>query len=155
MDNKLWKDGLNFGIPPVLGVAGAIVAFRIQENAYGRPNEMAQVSAGLGNPDYLTSFAYPLCLMWLLRFVALEGEMENRSLGHKNLEKFFRQARWLIPVAVAMINVAYEVTSRPAYHDNPTLDILAGFAAAGVGLGLEALTARTQSPTSCLDICLE
>lgn len=142
MDKKLWKDGLNFGIPPVLGIAGAIVTFRIQENAYDHSNEMAGVSAALGNPDYLTSFSYPLALMWLLRSVALLGETENRDMGHKTLEKVFRQARWAIPVAVAMLNVAYEVTSHPIYHDNPILDILAGFAAAGVYLGLEAVTNR-------------
>lgn len=114
------------------------ISFDIQENFYGRFNGYKGISSAIGNPNFLTSFAYPLLLMDLLRVACVLGEDQSNRMNHKGREVLFKSIKWLIPVAVVGINTFYEKTVKHAYIDNPESDIWAGVAAAGVFLVREA-----------------
>lgn len=126
--------------PPSVNLWVAVAAHRVQENAYQRYNSWRKYSEAMGNPTYLTSFGYSLLLMSFMRTVAVAGEEQARAMGRRGAERFFRGARWLIPIAGAVLNAAYEMVAKPTYTDSLAQDIGAGIVAGVVYLGLEAGT---------------
>lgn len=65
--DKLLGETLKSSALTLVGIPTSKFAYEIQENFYGRPNSLNHVSEFLHNPDYLTSFTYPLTLMFAMR----------------------------------------------------------------------------------------
>lgn len=141
-NTSVWELLANLILPPAMSLPLTVVAYQIQENFYDRFNQWQGVSQALGNPNFLTSFAYPLGLMYCLRSVAVWCEEQNRSLNHTALEKVFQASKWVIPAGVALLGVAHEVISKPRYVDDPLLDVLATFSAGTLYFGIELVGSR-------------
>lgn len=145
----------NMGLS-VFGVVGYNLTFEIQENLYGRINQFAGVTEKLGQftglrPDYLTSFTAPLALMQLSQWGALMGQVEAERFNHQGREKMFKMAKFLIPVAVAGLFVAYEISgvhlNGTEYLDNPIADNMATLGALGISMMTALVSEKKRKAT--------
>lgn len=128
--DKLIGDSIKSTAMAVTGGALSKLAYEIQENVYNRPNELANISDMLHSPDYLTSFIYPLTLMYSMRSFFSLAELMNREMGNmKVVEPVTRFAVKMIPIVVMGLNLWHELSSKSDYVDHPALDLLAGCAA--------------------------
>jgi heme exporter protein D len=150
-----WKDVLRMGqkmvkefVPCAVGVGLSALGYNISENVYSRFNALRPVAEFLHNPDYLTSFAYPLTLMYSLRFVISMGIDGAELVNNPMLAEIYKKAVLIIPVAVMGLDILYEATSKPTYADHPILDVLACSLAMGVYFGAEILTNKNKQPAT-------
>jgi len=110
-----------------ISAAGSELAYRLQENVYGRPNDLKGFSEFLQNPDYLTSFTYPLTLMYMMRSLFVMGKYMDKQMGGNQIaDKIYDIGIKLTPIVAVGLNVWHELASKPDYTDHPALDILAG-----------------------------
>lgn len=111
------------------GVYASDLSFRIQENVYGRPNDLENVSNLLHNPDYLTSFFYPLTLMYAMRSFFELGGIINKEMGNTGVSKTADLIVRMTPLIVMGINMWNELCLKSDYTDKPAVDLLVGAAA--------------------------
>lgn len=110
------------------------MAYDIQENVYGRNNKWFKTAEALGNPDYLTSFTYPLLLLFAIRTFLQDAIYLSERMGERPgsfiLETYKFFLKWA-PAFVWSLNVWHEISRRPSYKDNMFSDIMAGSVAIG------------------------